>query len=656
MLTVLLIVIACIGFAFAAVVYRADPHRWDNLMLAGLGLADAIMASGRALLVLEGYPLGDPSAIGVTCFAAATVFFTIEFAYSFPFSRPAPRWARVLNAAAAAIAAAVVYTSHSLAASQLISFLYFLPAFGVMIFLLARNYRRVYSAQSRWIRLVMLAVALRWLSAQIAYNVARPIGGSFFEIMLTIDSTAAVLASQLLIGYALLAGHLFRVRGFIAEMLLYGSFALTVAALTGAAIEALLAWAPGPSSLRFGLFAASFLPLGLTALGIRFRARIEAALLGSIDPRRAARAAILAHVVQDIDRMASPAILALARQALADITLTGGARYYAAPGHPFAGSDGELEAALAAELAADEAGYLLCADSPALPATIQRAYRATGADLLVAVRAGGEIYGALAIAGGQLDRDSLLVAAVLAKHLAVKLENESLGAQLEESRRLAILGSFAAAIAHDIRTPLTSVQMNVQMLRGKAALPPDDMEHFDIALDELRRLNAHIAELLDYAKPVRLAPVALDPRDLAEDAARAIAPVLGARELSLTLEHGARTAVLADGQRMRQVLLNLLDNAARASSRGDAVTLRTAVADDGRIALEVVDAGTGIEPADLPRIFEPFFTTRSDGTGLGLAIVQKIVRAHEGDISVRSTPGRGSTFTVLLPAAQGNVL
>jgi two-component system sensor histidine kinase HydH len=245
-----------------------------------------------------------------------------------------------------------------------------------------------------------------------------------------------------------------------------------------------------------------------------------------------------------------------------------------------------------------------------------------------------------------------LTAVALANHLAVKLENESLVAQLEESRRLATLGSFAAAIAHDIRTPLTSVQMNVQILRGKSALPADDMEHFDIALDELKRLNLHIAELLDYAKPVRLATEPVEARELADDAARAVAPLYGERAVAMTVEHdGPNPPVVADAHRMRQVLVNLLDNAARASTRGAEVVLRTGVADDGRVALEVRDRGKGIEPADLPRIFEPFFTTRPDGTGLGLAIVHKLVRAHHGEIQVRSVPGQGSTFTVLLPAA-----
>jgi signal transduction histidine kinase len=101
---------------------------------------------------------------------------------------------------------------------------------------------------------------------------------------------------------------------------------------------------------------------------------------------------------------------------------------------------------------------------------------------------------------------------------------------------------------------------------------------------------------------------------------------------------------------VRQVVWNLLDNAAKASPAGATIALHTR-RDGDRVAIDVIDHGAGIAAADLPRIFEPFFTTRPDGTGLGLAICQKVVRGHGGEILVRSQPGAGSTFSVVLPAA-----
>jgi signal transduction histidine kinase len=113
--------------------------------------------------------------------------------------------------------------------------------------------------------------------------------------------------------------------------------------------------------------------------------------------------------------------------------------------------------------------------------------------------------------------------------------------------------------------------------------------------------------------------------------------------------------VHGDPQRLRQVLVNLVGNAAEASTPGTEVTVRASIVtpatDTAQVAIEIEDRGRGINAADLPRIFEPFFTTRPDGTGLGLAICHKVVRAHGGDIQVRSAIGQGSTFTILLPAA-----
>ena len=223
--------------------------------------------------------------------------------------------------------------------------------------------------------------------------------------------------------------------------------------------------------------------------------------------------------------------------------------------------------------------------------------------------------------------------------------------ELLDARRLAALGQFAAAIAHDIRTPLTSISMNVQILRRKLQLPDDDREHLDIALEELARLDRSVAEILDFAKPVKLTSEPIDVAELIEATRKNLTPVLTERGVAVRIAPGDRDALTVHGdpQRLRQALTNLVDNAAAASRPGAEVTLRATATGDRCVAIEVEDHGRGIGPDDLPRIFEPFFTTRPDGTGLGLAIVHKVVRAHGGDIKVRSTLGAGSTFTITLP-------
>jgi signal transduction histidine kinase len=254
------------------------------------------------------------------------------------------------------------------------------------------------------------------------------------------------------------------------------------------------------------------------------------------------------------------------------------------------------------------------------------------------------------IEGGVVDRDTLIVARDLAQRVALTVEREQAVAELEDARRLAALGQFAAAIAHDIRTPLTSISLNVQILRRKLQLSPDDREHLDIALEELARLDRSVAEILDFAKPVKLAPQPVDLGELVETTTRGLSPVLSEKGVALRCEPIVDLTVHGDPQRLRQVLVNLVGNAADASRPGAEVTI-SARPSAGRVAIEVEDHGRGIRADDLPRIFEPFFTTRPDGTGLGLAICHKVVRAHGGDIQVRSTPGEGSTFTVLLPLA-----
>ena len=232
-------------------------------------------------------------------------------------------------------------------------------------------------------------------------------------------------------------------------------------------------------------------------------------------------------------------------------------------------------------------------------------------------------------------------------------EQVRLGRELEESRRLAALGSFAAAIAHDIRTPLTSIAMNVQILRARSNLSESDREYLDIASEEITRLNASVAEILDYARPLQLRRRPVAPRELLDDVARTLAPVLADRGIVLDVQLAGPEGSpppLADERALRQLLINLIDNAANASARGSTVTVQADL-DPTRLILRVADHGRGIAPENLERIFEPFFTTRPDGTGLGLAIAQKIVRGHEGEITVRSEPDRGTTFEVTLPGA-----
>jgi two-component system sensor histidine kinase HydH len=376
-------------------------------------------------------------------------------------------------------------------------------------------------------------------------------------------------------------------------------------------------------------------PLAIAAIGHAMYPRVERRVLAGLDERRARRLGVQG------DPLPADAEAAIAEASRRIGVIGDGAvvRWQHAPALP---------PALAQTLAIGEP---LRKDEIAdLPACF----------IVPALGAERTLVGAFYLDGGLIDRDTYVVARDLAARVAVAVQRAQAVSELHDARRLAALGQFAAAIAHDIRTPLTSISMNVQILRRKLQLPDDDREHLDIALEELARLDRSVAEILDFAKPVKLMSEPIDVGELIETTKKNLTPVLFERGVAVRVDRGAAAnagarpadalTVHGDPQRLRQVLTNLVDNAANASRPGTEVTLRASATADRHVAIEVEDHGRGIGADDLPRIFEPFFTTRPDGTGLGLAIVHKVIRAHGGDIKVRSTIGGGSTFTITLPA------
>jgi len=613
--------IGALTIAFSVLILRADPRSWDNRAFAALGLLDATMALFRGVAGLFGASMLDPEVV-IPCalLAPLLAWATIEFAYSFPFARPMPwRWRAPMLAWVAA-ALVVMTTLHSLAASTVLNLGFFIPVSVVFLVLQVRNLRQV-PGDRRGVRLVIAALALRWLTANVLYSLWGRVSNDVWTQLLWVESTVVVLISFLLLGLAVTRTNLFTARSAVGELVLESAFVLVGLLLTGAGVvgagRLAVTW---PRIEQPLLMLSAAVPLLVYVAAARLRPRLER----GVDPRRARRRELLDHAELALGSHDPAAVTAAATAALTALTDGGRARFV-----PVA----ELDAAR----------------KPALSGA--RAWHAGPADLVVAVRSGDELHGALEVRGGVLDRESLQAARLLADRLADACEQQRLRARLDEARQLAALGAFAAAIAHDIRTPLTSVQMNVQILRGKVELPADDLEYFDIALAELRRLDAHVRELLDYAKPLQLRRETVELRDIADDAARTVAAVLDQRGQTLTRDHaGALPPIALDAPRVRQVVWNLLDNAAKASPTGATIALCTR-RDGDRLAIDVIDHGAGIAAADLARIFEPFFTTRPDGTGLGLAICQKVVRGHGGEIVVRSQLGQGSTFSIVLPAA-----
>ena len=300
-------------------------------------------------------------------------------------------------------------------------------------------------------------------------------------------------------------------------------------------------------------------------------------------------------------------------------------------------------------LAAVQRGWLLGHQIDELSQDSRIAFAELGGALIVPVRCGPAVFGVLRLDNLRVDRGVVMQARRFADLLGYKLETHRLYAELETHRRLASLGTLATALAHDLRTPLSAIRMNIQMLQMRRDVLGDDAECLEIALVEVDRLNAQISTLLDFARPMDLDVGELDLGSQVAEAVARVSVHADAARVELRMEVDADLPRLpGDPSRFSRVLVNLIDNAVQASPKGAEVRVH-AFATSEVVDIVVRDRGRGIASEDLPRIFDPFFTTRADGTGLGLAICRKIVQAHGGQILVSSEPGSGTELRVRLP-------
>jgi heavy metal sensor kinase len=217
---------------------------------------------------------------------------------------------------------------------------------------------------------------------------------------------------------------------------------------------------------------------------------------------------------------------------------------------------------------------------------------------------------------------------------------------------------FVDHAAHEMRTPLTVLQGNLEVTLLKARTPEEYREALINNLEQVERLITLARALLTLAKftsdkpPVHLVPLALEP--LIQDLMDELTILADERRIKLSFESKSVPPILGDAQWLKQALINLLDNALRYTPSGGAVTVRLQAVKEG-VAVAVEDTGHGIEPEHLPHLFERFYRTDwarakdSGGTGLGLPIVKEIVEAHEGAITVTSQVDKGSVFTLRLP-------
>ncbi|NPU85846.1 MAG: two-component system sensor histidine kinase AtoS [Syntrophaceae bacterium] len=234
-------------------------------------------------------------------------------------------------------------------------------------------------------------------------------------------------------------------------------------------------------------------------------------------------------------------------------------------------------------------------------------------------------------------------------------ETRQLQKQVMRADRLAALGELVAGIAHDIRNPLTSIRGFVQYLQ-KSRDPEELMEYGPLIIRQVDGLNRTIGELLKFAKPSppQYGPVQVN--DLIGETMRLIRNRAAKQNVEIELELDPELPMIrADGEQLKQVLLNLLINSGQAMSSGGRILIRTSMETSGKLVIEVADNGAGIATQHLEKIFDPFFSTKPAGTGLGLAVVNRIISGHNGVIGIESELGKGTTVTIQLPGAPSDM-
>jgi signal transduction histidine kinase len=229
-------------------------------------------------------------------------------------------------------------------------------------------------------------------------------------------------------------------------------------------------------------------------------------------------------------------------------------------------------------------------------------------------------------------------------------------ARAARHEKLASLGTLAAGVAHEIRNPLTAINVRLHSLSKHLTANSSEQEDARVIGYEIQRLERIVKEFLQFARPAdpKFFTVSID--SLLGRMQALFGPQLEKTPIKLNLESVPDTWVRVDPHQIEQVLINLIQNAVESLEGQGTITLRVRTESsrlqgrtDPMVKLEVSDTGKGIPPEVRKRMFDPFFTTKEGGTGLGLAIAARIIEKHGGTLECRSEVNRGTTFVILLP-------
>ena len=229
-------------------------------------------------------------------------------------------------------------------------------------------------------------------------------------------------------------------------------------------------------------------------------------------------------------------------------------------------------------------------------------------------------------------------------------ERGALTHRVEQKRRLDAIAEVSAGVAHELRNPLFSISSAIQLVRFRAKDDPVVEKNVGRILREVERLNRMVASLLEFVHPSPAVLVAGDPDAIWDDVLKEERRPMEGRSLHVTRKRAKRHARVAlDADRLAQLFINVLDNAADASPDGATISLVSELLDDGAWRFQLRNSGPALPPDQLSRVFETFYSTKAGHMGMGLTLCQRIVEEHGGTIALDSTADTGTTLTIVLP-------
>jgi len=243
------------------------------------------------------------------------------------------------------------------------------------------------------------------------------------------------------------------------------------------------------------------------------------------------------------------------------------------------------------------------------------------------------------------------------KDLTIERQSEKtlreMQARLAHNEKIAALGKVAAHVAHEVKNPLAGLRLYAMHLKTKVAekLTEGEVSLIDKIIDTINNLSNTAEQILDFARPIRLAPRPVDLNHLITDTLHLLEPQIVANKVTVELDLGQPGVTgMLDATSIRAALLNLLLNAVQAMTDGGKLTVKTESSEGGVLSLKITDTGSGMTEEQARNVFEPFYTTKSQGLGLGMPYARKIIEQHHGEIKIESSQHQGTTIEVQLPS------